>query len=127
MQRFFLVCLGGAIGSGARYWIAIAVPLALGASFPFATLIVNVLGSFLIGAIMHAGLSVKLVSPALRLFLTTGIMGGFTTYSTFNYETIEYLRAGALRLAAFNLAATMLLCLLAGALGLAFARWLLGG
>jgi CrcB protein len=84
-------------------------------------------GSFLIGAIMHAGLSVKMITPTLRLFLTTGIMGGFTTYSTFNYETIEYLRAGALRLAALNVAATMVLCLVAGVLGLAFARWLLGG
>ena len=61
-----------------------------------------------------------------RLMLTTGVMGGFTTYSTFNYETMEYLREGAFWLAGLNVAATLLLCLLAGALGLALARWLVG-
>jgi CrcB protein len=53
-------------------------------------------------------------------------VGGFTTYSTFNYETIEFLREGAFGLAGLSVAATLLLCLLAGALGLAAARWLVG-
>jgi CrcB protein len=98
----------------------------LGAWFPYATLVVNVVGSFLLGAIMHVGLTTNLMSPNLRLVLTTGIMGGFTTYSTFNYETLEYLRGGAVWLAGLNVAATLVLCLLAGALGLAAARWLVG-
>ena len=54
MGRFFLVCLGGAIGTGARYLIATTVPRLLGSSFPYATLVVNVIGSFCLGAIMHA-------------------------------------------------------------------------
>jgi CrcB protein len=58
--------------------------------------------------------------------LATGVMGGFTTYSTFNYETIEFLREGAFGMAGLNVAATLPLCLLAGALGLAAARGLLG-
>jgi len=127
MSRFLLVCLGGAIGTGARYLIALWAPRALGMSFPYATLIVNVLGSFLLGAIMHVGLTTTLLSPTARLVLATGVMGGFTTYSTFNYETTEYLRQGALGLALGNVAATLLLCLLAGALGLAVARWMFGG
>ncbi len=126
MSRFLWVCLGGALGTGARYLIALWVPRSLGTSFPNATLLVNVLGSFLLGAIMHVGLTTTLISPTLRLILTTGVMGGFTTYSTFNYETIEYLREGALGLAGLNVAATLLLCLLAGALGLAGARWWFG-
>jgi CrcB protein len=126
LSRFFLVCLGGAIGTGVRYLIAIGAPRVLGTSFPYATLTVNALGSFLLGAIMHLGLATNLLSPTLRLVLATGVMGGFTTYSTFNYETLEYLREGATALAALNVAATLLLCLLAGALGLAAARWLVG-
>jgi CrcB protein len=58
--------------------------------------------------------------------LTTGVMGGFTTYSTFNYETMEYLREGAFGLASLNVAATLLLCLMAGTLGLALGRRLVG-
>ena len=126
MLRFLLICLGGAIGTGARYLIAIETPRLLGTSFPYATLIVNVAGSFLLGAVMHVGLTTALMTPTLRLVLATGVMGGFTTYSTFNYETIEYVREGALGIAAVNVAATLVLCLMAGALGLTAARWLVG-
>jgi CrcB protein len=126
MYQFLLICLGGAIGTGARYLIALETPRILGTAFPYATLIVNVTGSFLLGATMHVGLTTNLISPELRLSLTTGIMGGFTTYSTFNYETMEHLRAGAFWIAGLNVAATLLLCLLAGALGLALARRLVG-
>lgn len=126
MDRFLLICLGGAVGTGARYLIAIGAPRLVGTSFPYATLTVNVLGSFLLGAIMHMGLTTNLMTPGMRLVLTTGVMGGFTTYSTFNYETMEYVREGALWLAALNVAATLLLCLLAGVLGLALARRLVG-
>jgi CrcB protein len=126
MFRFLLICLGGAVGTGARYLIAIETPRLLGTSFPYATLLVNVAGSFLLGAVMHVGLTTALMTPTLRLVLATGVMGGFTTYSTFNYETIEYLREGALAMAALNVAATLVLCLVAGALGLTMARWLVG-
>ncbi len=126
MHRFLLICLGGAIGTGGRYLIATEVPKLIGTSFPYATLTVNVVGSFLLGAIMHIGLTTNLMTPGLRLVLATGVMGGFTTYSTFNYETMEYLREGAFWLAGLNVAATLLLCLLAGAAGLSLARWLVG-
>lgn len=126
MSRFLLICLGGALGTGARYLIAIEAPRLLGTAFPYGTLTVNVVGSFLVGAVMHVGLTTNLLSPELRLMLTTGVLGGFTTYSTFNYETMEYLRQGDFSLAAVNVAVTVLLCLLAGALGLALAGWLVG-
>lgn len=125
-MRLLLVCLGGAVGTGARYLVGLGLPMLAGTSFPFATLAVNVVGSFLLGAIMHVGLSTNLLTPGARLVLSTGVMGGFTTYSTFNYETLELLREGAFGLAGVNVAATLLLCLLAGALGLALARWLVG-
>jgi fluoride exporter len=126
MYRFLLVCLAGAVGTGARYLVATTAPRLLGTSFPWGTLAVNVIGSFLIGGIMHVSLATALLSPTLRLTLTTGVMGGFTTYSTFNYETLEFLGRGALGLAALNIGATLVLCLLGGGLGVGLARWLVG-
>ena len=75
---------------------------------------------------MHVGLTTAMMAPTVRLVLATGVMGGFTTYSTFNYETLEYLREGAFGIAALNVAVTLVVCLAAGALGLALARWLVG-
>ena len=114
MTRFLLVCLGGAIGSGARYLVALWT---VSAAFPVGTLIVNVLGSFAIAMVM------ELVAPSdLRFFLATGVLGGFTTYSTFNEETLQLMRNGALSTAAANIIITLAACLGAGFAGLAVAR-----
>ncbi len=119
MTRFLLICLGGAAGTGARYLTALWASSALGPSFPFGTLIVNLAGSFLLGLLMGMA---PLFSADVRLMLTTGVMGGFTTYSTFNYETTNYFRDGAWLLGATNIAATLAGCLVAGLAGLALAR-----
>jgi CrcB protein len=119
MTRFFLICLGGAVGTGARYLTALWASSAFGPAFPAGTLIVNVVGSFLLGFLM--GLA-PLFSANVRLMLTTGVMGGFTTYSTFNYETTNYFREGAWLMGATNIATTLLGCLAAGLAGLALAR-----
>jgi CrcB protein len=83
-------------------------------------------GAFLIGLVMHVGLSSSLLSPTLRLFLTTGVMGGLTTYSAFNYETLALLREGSWELGLANVAVTVLGCLAAGVAGLAAGRALVG-
>jgi len=127
MDRLLWVCLGSALGGGARYLVAQGSAALLGAGFPYGTLAVNVGGSFLISLIMAVGLQSTLIPPTLRLFLTTGVMGGFTTYSTFNYETLEMLREGIWGLVGLNLALTVGLCLAAGLLGLAAGRLLTGG
>ena len=126
MSRFLLVCIGGAVGTGIRYLVAIAAPRLFGTAFPYGTFGVNLVGSFLLGAIMHVALATTLISPTMRVVLATGIMGGLTTYSTFNYETLEYVGRGAFWLAGLNLVATVTLCLLAGILGAASARFLVG-
>jgi CrcB protein len=126
MARFLWICLGGAAGTGARYVVSVWLLRALGPSFPFGTLAVNASGCFLLGAIMHAGLATDLLSPTLRLVLATGVMGGFTTYSTFNYETMQYLREGAWEMATLNVSTTLALGLGSGALGVATARWMVG-
>jgi CrcB protein len=98
----------------------------LGGSFPYGTLSVNVLGSFILGVLMQVGLTTEFLSPTLRLALTTGAMGGFTTYSTFNYESLKYFQEGAWLFGFLNILATILACLTAGALGLFAARWAIG-
>jgi fluoride exporter len=119
--RFLLVCIGGAIGTAARYLTALWVPTLLGSSFPFATLIINGAGSFLIAFVMQLGFS-----PDVRAMLTSGVMGGFTTYSTFNYETTEFLREGAWLFATANILGTVTICLVAGFAGAALARMMVG-
>ncbi len=125
-MRLVWICLGGAIGTGARFLISGWTASLLGPAFPYGTLVVNVIGSTLLGAIMHVGLVTDLLSPTLRLALTTGLLGGFTTYSTFNYETLLYLEEGVWGRALANVGATLLLCALGGLAGLTMARRLVG-
>jgi fluoride exporter len=126
MGRLAWVSLGGAVGTAARYLLSVWLLRALGPAFPYGTLAVNLIGSFLLGMIVQVGLDSTLLSPTTRLVLGTGVMGGFTTYSTFNYETLQYLQGGAWAMAGLNVAATLLGCLVAGALGVAAARALVG-
>jgi fluoride exporter len=125
--RVGLVALGGALGSVARYGVGALAAQLLGPSFPWGTLVVNLTGSFLIALVMHLALTGTAVSLEMRIFLTTGILGGFTTYSSFNYETLALLNTRAYWLAGLNLGATVLGCLVAGMLGLAAGRAMAGG
>jgi CrcB protein len=121
-----MVCLGGAVGSGLRYVVSGLVLRAAGPGFPAGTLAVNAGGSFLLSFVMFAGVVGGSMSPGLRLLLTTGLLGGFTTYSTFNYETLELLQQGSLALAGLNILVTLVSCLAAGLLGIGAARWVYG-
>lgn len=127
LKHLLVVCLGGAIGSGARFALSTWVAERFGTAFPWGTLAVNVIGSFLLGAIMYLSVTRGVLSPTARLALGTGVMGGFTTYSTFNYETLTLLEQRAFGVAAANVGATLLICLMAGALGVAAARVASGG
>jgi CrcB protein len=126
VRPLLIVCLGGALGSGARYLVSTWALRALGADFPRGTLIVNVVGSFLLAVVLAAASQGGPLSPNARLFLAAGVMGGFTTYSSFNAETIALVEQGSIGLAAANLAVTVLGCLFAGVAGLVLARWVLG-
>jgi len=126
MLRLLWVCLGGAVGSGARYLVSGWVLKALGNSLPYGTFAVNFIGSFLLGLLMHIGLSTDALSPEVRLALTTGAMGGFTTYSTFSYETMMLIHEGAWGGAAINVTVTVVGCLAASFVGLFAGRWLVG-
>jgi CrcB protein len=117
--------LGGAFGTGARYLLSGWTLKAFGPAFPYGTLAVNVIGSFLLAGLMYIGVEAGMMPPALRLALTTGVMGGFTTYSTFSYETMKYLQDGVWELAILNVLLTVLGCLGACLVGWASAGWLI--
>jgi fluoride exporter len=124
--RFLLICLGGAIGSGARYLVVLWSAGTFGSAFPVGTLLVNVIGSFLLGFVMHVGTTTELLSANVRLALTTGVLGGFTTYSSLNYETTDFFRGGAWLYGSLNLIVTVSACLVAGLLGVGLARLVVG-
>ena len=124
LPRLLWIGLGGACGTMARWLFSGFLLQALGSSFPYGTLAVNVIGSFLLGAIMVVGTQTEAISETVRLALTVGVMGGFTTYSTFNYETIEYARRGAWGMVLANVSVTLLSCAIAGVLGLGLGRWI---
>ena len=126
MERFLLICLGGAIGTGLRYVTATVALRWLGGDFPYGTLIVNIVGSFLIGLIQEVGLTSPLISDTTRVFLTIGIMGGLTTYSSFSYDTLRLAQLGAWWQAWLNVLLTTALCLGVCVLGVAAGRALVG-
>ena len=126
MRDFLLVCVAGAIGTGARFAVSSGVGIVLGTHFPYGTVLVNVVGSFLISAIAYASTVTDAIGPTMRLVLTTGFLGGFTTYSAFNQETVASMQQALWGRAAMNVGVTFLTCLLAGFAGVAAARRLLG-
>ena len=127
MARLFWICTAGSLGTGTRYLIGLWAEQRLGKNLPYGILIVNVAGCFLIGLVMQLALRTTAISPTLRLVLTTGFMGGLTTYSSFNYDTTRLLQSGAYGAAMFYFLSTIALCFGAGLLGMGAARLLSGG
>ena len=122
MERLLFICLGGAIGTGLRYLTSSLAVRWLGVDFPYGTLIVNVVGSFLIGLIQQVGATSLLIPETTRLFLTVGIMGGLTTYSSFSYETLRLAQIGAWGQAWINVLVTTAVCLGVCFLGIVVGR-----
>ena len=113
MLSFLWVAVGGAIGSVLRYAVNIAAPRMMGNDFPWATLTVNVAGSFLIG-LFSAFLAEKFADqPDLRLFLTTGVLGGFTTFSAFSLDVFGLMQRGENSMALVYLLASVSLSIIA--------------
>jgi len=117
VKQEVLVFVGGGIGATFRYWLQGAVYRFMGTEFPYGTLLVNVLGCFAIGLLMAVFEERFAVNPGLRLFLTIGILGGFTTYSSFSYETVSMLREGSYLAGTANVVYTTLNCLGAAWIG----------
>ena len=120
-MNVLVVAGGSALGGSLRYLVSLWTQARGWTSFPWATLIVNVVGCFLITLILTVAAALTMRTN-LRLFLTTGIMGGLTTYSTFDYETTKFFQDGAPLMAFANIGATLIACFVAGLLGIALAR-----
>lgn len=113
MQKYLLIGLGGALGSAARYWVGATVGSRAGVRFPYGTLIVNITACFLIGfTLTWLGERVEF-NPAWRYLFPIGFIGAYSTFSTYEWETLETLRSGAFALAALYAVGSLLLGLVA--------------
>lgn len=113
MQRYLLLALGGALGTMARYWVGSAVANRLGARFPAGTFVINMTACVLIGfSLTYLGKRSDL-SVAWRFLIPTGFVGAYSTFSTYEWETLSTLRAGAVSLAAFYSIGSLILGLVA--------------
>ena len=119
MWTYFWVALGGAIGSVARLWLSVQVGLATGLGFPWGTILVNIIGSLVIGFVATlTGPNGRVVVPIeAQAFVMVGLCGGFTTFSAFSLQTLELARDGRLLYAGANIMLSVVLCLTAVAIG----------
>lgn len=122
MSQALAIAAGGAAGALLRYWVSLAVYGWVGRDFPYGTLAVNVLGSFVMG-MMFVLLIERISGDGLwRAAILIGLLGAFTTFSTFSIETLNLVEAGAWFKAAVNVLASVVLCLAGGWLGLVLGR-----
>ena len=122
MRLLLLACAGGAIGAGLRHLVNTGAVRLLGIGLPWGTVVVNVVGSFLMGLLVEA-LALRFDgSPEIRIFLATGLLGGLTTFSAFSLDFVVLLQRGDHIAAALYLCGSVLLSILALFAGLAFGR-----
>lgn len=125
MQMILYIAIFGALGCLSRYFISGWVYTLLGIGFPYGTFAVNIIGAFTIGIIMEYSLYSEIISPNIRVALTIGFLGGFTTFSTFSYETFRLLEDGEFIIALLNILASVLVCILFTWGGVIAARYIL--
>jgi CrcB protein len=126
VKPFLCAVLGSAAGGGVRYLVGTWAARRWSGGLPYGTLIVNLVGCFLMAFVMYLAMNVASSPANLRIALTTGFMGGLTTYSAFNHETSTLLHGGAARAAMLNVGVTLVGGFVLGLLGLALARRLVG-
>ena len=122
MEQLVYIAFFGALGCLSRYLLSGWVYQIFGRGFPYGTLAVNVIGSFLIGLIMEFSMRSALVPPAVRVGLAIGFLGGLTTFSTFSFETFRLLEEGAFLIAFFNVLVSVISCLACTWIGIVVAR-----
>jgi CrcB protein len=111
MLNYIVVSLGAALGGGLRYWVSNAAYKIFPSTFPYGTLAVNVIGSFILGILIFMFDEKELITPGVRLFLAVGFCGGFTTFSTFSLETINLLKDSQFIPGLLNILLNLFLCL----------------
>jgi len=122
MIQILSIAAGGAIGSVMRYAVSNGIYALLGRSFPYGTLVVNVVGSMLMGLLFVVLVDRMDVAPAWRLAILVGFLGAFTTFSTFSIETLNLIQAGEIIKAGTNVVISVSLCIVATWLGFRIGR-----
>jgi CrcB protein len=124
MKQWLAIAAGGAIGALLRYWASTGTHALLGRGFPYGTFTVNVLGSLAMG-FLYVWLLDRVVSgPVVRAFLLIGLLGGFTTFSSFSIESLNLIEAGQIIKAFVNVLLSVTVCIGAAGLGVLIARQL---
>ena len=122
MQKYLLIALGGGLGSMARYWVGSTIGSRMGIRFPYGTLVVNLSACLVLGfTLTWLGERVE-ISPAWRFFFPLGFIGAYSTFSTFEWETLETMRSGAFALAALYVVGSLIVGLAATWCGAALAE-----
>jgi len=122
MRIVWYVALGSGLGGAARLLLGGWVQDRFGSSFPLGTLVINISGSLLLGFLLHYALETPAIGADVRALLTTGLCGGYTTFSTFSYETVRLVEDGDYRRAALYVILSVGLALVAMACGIGLAR-----
>ncbi|MEN8107649.1 MAG: fluoride efflux transporter CrcB [Pseudomonadota bacterium] len=124
MTQAMAIAAGGAIGALLRYWTSTGIYTVLGRDFPYGTLFVNVIGSLIMGFLYIWLMDRMAVGPTVRAFLLIGVLGAFTTFSTFSMETLNLMESGQLTRALINIVASVVVCVAAAGIGVLAARQL---
>jgi CrcB protein len=122
LQKYFLLALGGALGSLARYWVGSAVASRLGTRFPYGTFVINITACLIIGFSLTWIERRTEINPAWRFLIPIGFVGAYSTFSTFEWETFTALQTGTFLIAALYVSLSILLGLIAVWLGVLLAR-----
>jgi fluoride exporter len=124
LNHFLLITLGAIIGANARYLLVVWAANRLGVTFPCGTLLVKVSGSLILGFVLFLTTERLSISPEIRLFLTVGVLGSYTTFSTFSVETINLLHGGSMWHGLLNIAGNNILGIVAALIGAQLARFI---
>jgi CrcB protein len=122
MIKYLMVAMGGAVGSTLRFWVGGSVANRLGMRFPYGTFVVNCTGSFLIGLVITLIAERVDLNPNWRYLIGVGLIGGYTTFSAFEYETFQSLQSGKMLIASLNVILSVALGLICVWLGVAAGR-----
>jgi CrcB protein len=122
MKEILFVAVGGALGSSMRYLVSSGIYAWFGRAFPWGTLAVNIVGSFIIGLMSILLVEKFNVAQEWRLAIVVGVLGGFTTFSAFSWDTLDLMQQGLTLKALLNVLATVMLCIVAAWLGAVWAK-----
>ncbi|HEY5039482.1 MAG TPA: fluoride efflux transporter CrcB [bacterium] len=122
MDKYVIMAVGAVLGAFSRYWLGLWAANKWGTDFAYGILLINIVGSFILGLFLALNLDRGLFTPNARYFVAVGWCASFTTYSTFSWDTFRYIQEGNLKLAAANVALTLGCCLIATWAGVSIAK-----